>query len=179
MKLLLLTGILISIGCSTNQSKESEKAIEIKPELTTYQIADAFDKDQDPYDINFDANNETNELTVKIELDEGSYYIAPTSPGTFKGLLKIDFPANEYFELASGFVSVPKPIEEPNQWGEGPVEIIRETTIHSLGYKLKSEGDFNIKGTVQFVIEPKCTLEKIPVTIYRKDGKISFVRNCP
>ena len=113
----------------------------------------------------------------KIDLDEGSYYIAPNSPGTFKGLLKINFPANDFFELASTFVSVPEPIEEENQWGEGLVEIIRETTVHSMRYKLKSIGDFQIQGTVQFVIEPKCTLEKIPVTIFSKDGQLSFVRN--
>ncbi len=182
MKLLFLTALMASIGCTTSSGEHQEvqeKQIEINPDLSTYQIAKGINKDKDPYDINFDANNESKELTIKIDLDEGSYYVAPTTPGSFKGLLKIDFPTNEFFELGSDFVSNPKPVEEENEWGEGPVEIIRETTVHSLGYKLKSEGDFNIKGTVQFVIEPKCTLEKIPVTIYSKDGQISFVRNCP
>ncbi|MCH2232130.1 MAG: hypothetical protein MK105_17465 [Crocinitomicaceae bacterium] len=177
MKLFLLTAILISIGCSDKIDDKLKEQIEINPDLHKYQNTDGINQSKDPYTINFDANNQTKELTIKIDLDEGSYYIAPNSPGTFKGLLKINFPANDFFELASTFVSAPEPIEEENQWGEGLVEIIRETTVHSMRYKLKSTGDFQIQGTVQFVIEPKCTLEKIPVTIFSKDGQLSFVRN--
>lgn len=179
MKLLFITGLLVAIGCTSTQADEKKENIEINPELTTHKIAEPFLAEKDPYDINFDIDTKSKSLLIKIDLEEGSYYIAPNSPGSFSGILKFNLPSNDFIELESKFKATPKPIREENQFGDGLVDIIRQYTVHSLGYHLKTDKDFNIKASVQFVIEPKCTLETIPVTIFSKDGKLSFVRNCP
>ena len=40
-------------------------------------------------------------------------------------------------------------------------------------YKFRKE-DFDVRGTIQFTIEPRCTLEKIPVIIKRQEGTVKF-----
>ncbi len=180
MKVLLITGILATIGCTMNETEKSVESIEINKDLTTYQVAESVLKEHDPYDINFDLDVESQLLRIKIDLlDSGAYYLSPNTPGSFKGLLKVIFPQNDFIKIKETIKVSPEPSHEENEWGEGPVDIIRQNTTHTIGYDLKSTEDFTIKGTVQFVIEPKCTLEKIPVTLFRKDGKLSFVRNCP
>lgn len=180
MKLLFITGLLVTIGCTSTQVDEQKANIEINPDLTTHKIAESILAEKDPYDINFDIDSKSNSLLIKIDLlEDDAYYVAPNTPGSFLGLLKIDIPSNDFIDLNSKFNTTPEPNHEENQFGEGPVDIVRQNSVHSMGFRLKSDADFILKGTVQFVIEPKCTLEKIPVTIFRKDGKLSFVRNCP
>ena len=180
MKLLFISGLLVTIGCTSTQVDEQKETIETNQNLTTHKIAEPIIAENDPYDINFEIDKKSKSLLIKIDLvEDGAYYIAPNSPGSFLGLLKLNLPSNDFIELDSKFKATPKPIREKNQFGEGLVDIIRQNTTHSLGYRLKTDQDFTLKGTVQFVIEPKCTLEKIPVTIFKKDGKLSFVKNCP
>ncbi len=179
MKILLITGLLATISCTVNEKEQAAEQVEINSNLTTQKICESSLKEKDPYDINFDVDQESRQLLIQIDLDSGSYYLSPNTPGTFKGLLKVNFSENKFITINEKIHVNPVPVREENEWGEGLVDIIRQSTVHSLGYHLKTNEDFNIQGSVQFVIEPKCTLEKIPVTIYRKDGKLNFVRNCP
>lgn len=178
MKLLFMISLLASIVFLTTNDSKTIEYTQFNPKHTPCQGLEAIVKSNDPYQITFDVDNKANELLINIDLKEGSYYLAPNSAETFKGLLRVDIPTNEHIELVGKFSSKPKPTIEENQWGEGTINVIRKNTRHSLGYRLKSNDDFNIKGTVQFVIEPKCTMEIIPVTISNKAGKLSLLRNC-
>jgi hypothetical protein len=178
MKLLFMMSLLASIVFLNTTDSKTSACTKVNPKQIPCQGLEAIVKSKDPYQITFDVDNKTNELLIKIDLEEGSYYLGPNSAETFKGLLKVDIPTNEHIELVGKFSSKPKPTLEENQWGEGTINVIRKNTRHSLGYTLKSDADFNIKGTVQFVIEPKCTMEIIPVTISNKSGRLSLLRNC-
>ena len=179
MKLLLLMGILLSIGCSTNLNEKLDENCKTGSKETASSCSENDVKTKAPYDINFDVNSAESLLKIKIDLEDGSYYVSPNTVGDFKGLLKIVLPENDFISIKGLLTDNPQPIEEEDPWGNGKVNVIRQNTEHTQAYELKTDGDFSVKATVQFVIEPKCTLEKIPVTIFRKDGKLNFVRNCP
>jgi len=179
MKVLLITGAIMLLGCAMNPEDKKNENTNKQAKTSTDYLFDPHHKTKDPYDINFDLDAKKKLLIIKIDLESGSYYLSPNTVGTFKGLLKIVLPENDFISIKGKLTDNPKALNEINPWGNERVNIIRQNTIHTQHYELKTEDDFSIQAIVEFVIEPKCTLEKIPVTIFRKDGQLSFVRSCP
>ncbi|GGK50315.1 MULTISPECIES: hypothetical protein [Flavobacteriaceae] len=50
------------------------------------------------------------------------------------------------------------------------VNWVRENTTYKRPLKVKSKYDFEAFGRIRFTIEPRCTLEEIPLGIICKDG---------
>lgn len=169
----------MTLGCSVNPLENEVAKANNQKKTTSALIVDANNKTKDPYDINFELDVKKKLLIIKIDLESGSYYLSPNTVGSFKGLLKIVLPENNFISIKGNLTDNPKAINEINPWGNERMNVIRQNTVHTQRYELKTKGDFNVQAMVEFVIEPKCTLEKIPVTIFRKDGQLGFVRNCP
>lgn len=66
-----------------------------------------------------------------------------------------------------GLIETPPSVEEydPHPFVNGYVNWVRENTSYQQQIKRLSDGTFVVKGFVQFTIEPRCTLEKIPFFI--------------
>ena len=170
----LIIVILTSIGCSSRIEDKTTPS-----ETTNILPSNYLNQEKDPYDINFDLDAEASKIIIEINPNSYSYYLSPSTPGDFKGLLRIIIPENEFISINGPISNSPEAVEEENPWGNQRMHVIRQKTTHTQHYELTTEADFSVQGIVQFVIEPKCTLEKIPVTFFRKNGKLSFVRNCP
>ena len=70
-------------------------------------------------------------------------------------------------------IEKPLSIEELDQ-REGLVNWVRKSTNYRQKLKILSGENFEVRGHVQFTIEPRCTLEKIPFLLSQKDGKLSL-----
>jgi hypothetical protein len=57
---------------------------------------------------------------------------------------------------------------------EGFVKLVRENTYYKQSLKVLTNENFEVSGHIQFTIEPRCTLEKIPFILSYVDGKLSL-----
>lgn len=70
-------------------------------------------------------------------------------------------------------------IETPLSKGElnnhgSLVNWVRQSTNYKQTLKVLSNDDFEVSGFIQFTIEPRCTLEKIPFILSNTNGKLSI-----
>ena len=78
-------------------------------------------------------------------------------------------------------METPLTIREPDSEtaDNGMTDWIRANTYYKQQLEITTTADFAVGGFIQFTIEPRCTLEKIPVIIKRKNGVLKFeIDNC-
>ena len=111
-------------------------------------------------------------LLVKMTLEEGSYYVSPNSKRDFKGKFNLRIDPNNKLMADNFLLEVPASVEEhdPHPFVNGKVNWVRTNTVYMQQLSANPEDEFVATGLIQFVIEPQCTLEKIPFTISQKNG---------
>ena len=129
------------------------------------------------YELRFEINKLENgvyDLILDMELKNGSYYVSPNSKGNFTGIFSIIIDENDKFEKTAKLIETPLSVEEydSHPFVRGYINWVKENTNYRQRIKRKSDEDFEVSGIIQFTIEPKCTLEKIPFFIKYKDGKL-------
>lgn len=135
-----------------------------------------------PYDIEIILNEKGKNmanLIVKMKLNNGAFFVSPNAKRDFKGKFKIEIEKTDFLTENSKIIESPlsKEINDPHPFVNGKVNWVRKNTTYTQELIKNSNKDFIIKGFVQFTIEPRCTLEKIPFTIYNKDGKMYLIPN--
>jgi hypothetical protein len=156
------------ISCSS--SNKSEKIIEddkLKSNCNTPCKVKA-----EPYEIDFKLNqtkDKSYSLAVSLMLNNGSYLMSNESKNQ-KGHFRINYSENDFIFANDHLLEEPKSKKEQNVWGPDTVQVIRENTIIKQQIFLKSDEDFEVSGYVQFVIEPKCTMEMIPFNLEKSNG---------
>ncbi len=61
----------------------------------------------------------------------------------------------------------------------GTVNWVRVNTNYKQQLEVATQVDFQVFGYIQFTIEPRCSLEKIPFIIKKENGKLKFeLDNC-
>lgn len=133
----------------------------------------------DPYDISFGVkliDTTTYELSIAMNLNGQSYFVSPNSTRNFKGKFQFVMASNESYINLGPLVETPETKEEidPHPFVDGPVNWVRQNTMYKQQIQLKTAKDFEVRGHVQFVIEPRCTLEKIPVILKQENGVLKF-----
>ncbi len=132
-----------------------------------------------PYDIFIDIkkikSNNYN-LVVKMELNNGSIYISPNSVRDFKGKFSLKINESDKFEKTSNLIEKPLSVEtyDYHPFVQGNVNWVKNNTTYTQKLKLNSEENFKVSGYIQFTIEPRCTLEKIPFVIIHEKGKMKI-----
>ena len=131
-----------------------------------------------PYDVNFKVEQGTDglfHLVREIKLYGGSFYVSPQSGSDFKGRFRIEVAPNDNLEIASDFSESPQSetVIDPHQFVHGPVNWVIEDTRYEHPLKLNTKEDFEIGGKLIFVIEPKCTLEEVPVLFKYNNGVLT------
>jgi len=131
-----------------------------------------------PYDVDFVVDKSANgefSLVTSMKLFGGSFYVSPHTKSDFAGRFRIEVAPNTILSIGAHFLETPhsQTVIDPHQFVHGPVNWVTEDTqyIHSL--YLKTEDDFEIGGKLIFVIEPKCTLEEVPVMFKYKNGVLT------
>ena len=130
-----------------------------------------------PYEIKLEINqlqNEVYDFAISMLLNDGSFYVSPNAKRDFKGKFTIIMNDSSTLLPISKLKETPLSIEEfdPHPFVNGKVNWVRENTTYNQKLQRTSEKDFMVFGMIQFTIEPRCTLEKIPFSIKYSDGEM-------
>jgi len=177
MKNLTLIGLLLmSISCSLNKN---EVIVEThKNDINGISYVNMRNFQEDPYEIDFDVNQINKDeysMLITMNLDEGVYYFSPnTNPKYgYSGVFKITLEPNPNLLMQDSLIETPKSYEYRDSIYGGPANFVKENTTYEQKFKVLTENDFDVKGLVQFTIEPKCTYEEIVFVLSNKSGKLS------
>jgi len=153
---------------SQNLKTETNKLLQYGPNLPT-----------EPYEIKLDAHQKSThiyDLQIQMLLYNNAYYASSNSKKNFKGKFSFFINDNTFFTLKSNLIETPLLVTENDSEvsdNQSP-DWIRENTFYKQQLEIKTSEDFMVTGYIQFTIEPRCTLEKIPIVIKSKKGNVKF-----
>ncbi|MFD0963413.1 hypothetical protein [Pseudofulvibacter geojedonensis] len=170
-----LTIILITLFISCNKdTNQSVKIVEtIKSEKKINNSTLPAKKNKAPYELKLDlekVNDSSYYLTAKMMLLKGAHYVSPYSKKSFKGKFNLTINPNNKIKVDDFLLSVPD--SETQSIINGSLDWVKVNTIYKQQFFVNPKDNFTATGFVQFVIEPRCTFEKIPFSIIQKDGHI-------
>uniref|UniRef100_UPI004049E497 hypothetical protein n=1 Tax=Flavobacterium sp. TaxID=239 RepID=UPI004049E497 len=121
--------------------------------------------------IRLDKQNEGEyTLSVQMNLKKDSYFVSPNEQKDFSGKFSIVLTKPENLINSGTITETPLSKIDENQ---GFVKWVRENTSYRQNLKVLTNENFEVYGNLQFTIEPRCTLEKIPFILSYVDGKLS------
>ena len=167
----LLLPVLVSCMSENNETTNIKKAIPMLWDES--QLVD------EPYGLDFSIEkleNNAYNLEIAIDIEAGSYFVSPHSKGSYMGRFSILIENNDELIMADTLLEIPRSVESIDPWTNNLASIVRQNTVYKQQFDLENEEDFEIEGLVQFVIEPKCTLEKIKFMISNHSGKLEVKR---
>ena len=131
-----------------------------------------------PYELAFEiqkTQDDQYELITTMKLFGGSFYVSPHSSGDFSGKFTIEVAPNDNLKIGADFVETPrsKEVIDPHPFVNGPVNWVKEDTRYEHRLIINAQEDFDIGGKIFFTIEPKCTLEIIPLMFKYKSGVLT------
>ena len=179
----LLAGIfLIAImGCTTNSLQSSDALAKTELPSLAYLAPNTAIQGPEfplkPYEVSLQmarVESDQYELIVGMQLFHGAYFVSPNSKRDFKGKFSIRLRDSEAIEPLYKLDERPLSVEEydPHPFVDGPVNWVRSNTTYIQRLSRHSEANFEVLGEIQFTIEPRCTLEKIPIIIIYKDDEM-------
>ncbi|WP_026703411.1 hypothetical protein [Flavobacterium soli] len=118
-------------------------------------------------------NSDEYVLSVQMNLKKNAYFVSPNAKRDFSGkfMLVLDEPGK--IQTNGNLIETPLSKEELDK-GEGLVNWVRKNTHYKQRLKVLSDENFEVRCYIQFTIEPRCTLEKVPFILLQKDGKLSL-----
>jgi hypothetical protein len=132
-----------------------------------------------PYELKLDKHklsNDTYHLEIKMFLYNDAFYVSPNAKRNFSGKFTFFVANNNFFTLKDNLIETPLSKEEydSHPFVDGNVNWVRVNTTYKQKLEISTTEDFEVRGYIQFTIEPRCTLEKIPVFIKYEKGKLNF-----
>jgi hypothetical protein len=109
-----------------------------------------------------------------MNLKNGSYFISPNEESDFTGKFIIKITDPEKIIANETIIETPLSKGELNNHGS-LVNWVRQSTNYKQTLKVLTNDDFEVSGYLQFTIEPRCTLEKIPFILSNTNGKLSIL----
>jgi hypothetical protein len=128
-----------------------------------------------PYDVEFKVEQTADgqfKMVTEMKLHGGSFYVSPLTETGFKGKFRFEVAPNEDLTIGTEFLETPQTetVIDPHRFINGPVNWVTEDTKYEHPLNLNTDKDFIIGGKLILVIEPKCTLEEIPIMFKYEDG---------
>ena len=163
----------INIACTT--SNEQVNNISHSEKLEIIEESKTLDE---PYEIELQieqSENKTFQLVASIELDSGTWFASPYSKESLKGYFNLSIEDHNQLVMDDAFEEIPRSSEEINPMGEFLINVVRENTVYKRNLKVLAKEDFDVKGSIRFVIEPRCTMEQIGFVISNRSGKLNVV----
>jgi hypothetical protein len=132
-----------------------------------------------PYELAFEVKKTADDqydLITSMKLFGGSFYVSPNSTGDFKGKFTIEIADNDNLKMDVNFIESPrsKEVFDPHPFVNGLVNWVKEDTRYEHRLIVISQEDFDIGGKIVFTIEPKCTLEEIPIMFKYRSGVLTI-----
>lgn len=181
---------VLSFSCISNTERSKDIAANLvcttspKYQYGSFSPFNSFMDDSNPYNTKLrlqpSYDNRYN-LVIDMELNNGAHFVSPNSKRNFKGKFTVTFENAPHIKLIDGLIEYPLTVEEHDDhpFVNGKVNWVRENTTYTQKIKVKTNKDFTVNGFIQFTIEPRCTLEKIPIVIFQDRGKLKFeIDNC-
>lgn len=112
-------------------------------------------------------------LSIDMQLKKNAYFVSPNAKGDFSGKFTIVLTEPSKVQTDGAIIELPLSKEEQDKH-EGLVNFVRVNTTYKQTLKLLSTENFEAYGYLQFTIEPRCTLEKVPFILSFVDGKLSI-----
>jgi hypothetical protein len=170
------------MSCST-KSQEPVKEIasaEVNLPLNPYETI-SFKEPYSPHspyhlDLKIEkTETDENQLSIFITLKGDAHFVSPHAKRDFKGKFSMTLEDTNLIETNGDLLETPQSVEEfdTHHFVNGTVNWVRENTTYKLPFKVKTEKDFEIHGLIRFTIEPRCTLEEIPILVSQKSGQLS------
>lgn len=110
-------------------------------------------------------------LSVQMNLKKDAHFVSSNAKRDFSGKFTIVLNEPGKIQTIGTLIENPLSIEELDQ-REGLVNWVRKNTHYRQKLRVLSGGNFEVKGHIQFTIEPRCTLEKVPFILSYVDGKL-------
>ena len=131
-----------------------------------------------PYDVDFKVEKAQDggyNLVTLMQLHGGSFFVSPHTGTGFSGKFRIEIAPNDNLSIGSDFVETPRTrtVLDPHRFVHDPVNWVTDDTRYDYPLTLNTQEDFMIGGKLIFVIEPKCTLEEVPVMFRYNDGVLT------
>ena len=113
-------------------------------------------------------------MTIEMQLKKGSYYVSPNAKGDFSGRFTLVWTDEALLNRDQALIETPLSVEEfdSHPFVNGPVNWVRVHTTYKQSLQVLSETEFEASGYLQFTIEPRCTLEKVPFRLSYKKGRL-------
>ncbi|RBA28193.1 hypothetical protein DPN68_08550 [Flavobacterium tibetense] len=123
--------------------------------------------------------NETYQMDIQMHLKKGAYFVSPNAKGNFSGRFTLVLTENDKLQRSGAIIETPLSVEEfdNHPFVNSPINTIRVTTNYKQSFAVLSKKDFEVTGYLQFTIEPRCTLEKVPFVLSYTNGKLSVRMN--
>ncbi|MEZ4857673.1 MAG: hypothetical protein R2781_02570 [Flavobacteriaceae bacterium] len=182
MYYLFITSIFIlSISCQTDKKNFSEvvaiaeNPIPATPNLNAF-LLDSTANPQ-PYTLTLSMETldmDSYQLVIAIALHNDSYFVSPNAKRDFSGKFTLLLDNETHLQRTALLEEIPLSVEEydPHPFVRGTVNWVRQNTVYKQRMVRNTETDFQVSGRLRFTIEPRCSLEQIPIVITYKNGKI-------
>lgn len=115
-------------------------------------------------------------LVTLIKMDSLAYMV-PISNTTMSGIFKMNIVHTSQLNTNYILVEHACPVVTNYVWSNSPQKVIKGYVEYEQKVSVISTKDFVTSGFIQFVIEPRCTLEKIPFTISYVNGEMKVEQN--
>lgn len=157
----------IESGISQVTKSEHSNPIVYGPNLPT-----------NPYELKLDTHKVSDgiyDLEMKMFLFNDAYYASPNEKRDLKGKFTFVLYNNTSFTLKDNLIETPLSNEIRNYDStDYSPNWVRVNTSYQQKIEITTDKDFEVRGYIQFTIEPRCTLEKIPVFIKYEKGVLKF-----
>lgn len=113
-------------------------------------------------------------LATTIELSDSSYVISPYSQDDIYGHINIGIRDHSNLIVGESLLEIPSSVEEFDPILEKPVRFVRENTTYQQDLQVVGEDDFDISGSVWFVLEPSCVPYEVEFIISYHAGEMTI-----
>lgn len=185
----ILTFCLITLlSCNSNQSQTQELALAThQPEATLtckkgpleYSVFNEPDMNKELFAVKFYAipkSQSVHQLIIDMRLKNGGHFVSPNATRDFSGKFTVIMDDTDAFDFEGDLIENPLTEEEIDlhPFVNGPINWVRKNTTYTQQIELNTTEAFEVKGYIQFTIEPACTLEKVPFIIKNNGDKLTF-----
>ena len=166
---------LIAMSCTNNKDQFDMAMAAIS---TTNSIHNNITAVHDePYAIKLEVGKTADNkyyLVAHIKMDKEAYFVHSQCVREYKGKFNISLEENNYLAMNDDFVSIPKAKEEIDPWTQASVIFARNDITLKREFSLKSPNNFEVSGTIKFVLEPRSTIEEIGFTLAYHSGRMTI-----
>lgn len=181
--LILGIGLIFAISCDTEGYKTQLAMTDLQTPVTKSSKDSTFilgpEIPSQPYELKLNLNplgENIYELEILMELYNGAHFVSPNAQRDFSGKFTVLMDETTLLERQGPLIESPLSKEEfdPHPFTNGLVNWVRVNTSYTQKVQLLTPTDFQVQGIIQFTIEPRCTLEKIPFILKKVKGVLKF-----